>query len=100
MWEAIATVLPAIMAAIYGGKIQWTLKNPVGRQKKAPTAIAAAGIICGFWPWSRYLEMEPSIGAAKIKPIPQEREVHSNGENLALLMLMDLFVMASYLQFN
>lgn len=97
-WEAVATVLAVTIAAMYGGNIHVTLKNPVGRQKKAPVAMAAPAISICLWPWSRGLEMKPSIGAAKINPISHEKDVHSNGENFELLMPMDLCVRLSYLQ--
>lgn len=45
-WEEFAMVLAATMAAMYGGKIHLVLKNPAGRQKIAPTPVAAAATIC------------------------------------------------------
>lgn len=41
VWEAVPTVAATTMAAIYGGKIQYVLKNPAGRQKIAPRAVTA-----------------------------------------------------------
>ena len=68
------------------------LKNPEGRQKMAPMAVAVAAMSCWFWPWSRCFAMNPSMGHARIRPTPQEIEVHSKGEKLEPLTVIVEFV--------
>lgn len=82
MWTVAAIRLATTIAAMYGGNTHTVLKNPATIQKMNPVKIAAVAISGWLLPLSMCMDVTPRIGAATIRPIPQDSEVHCNGEKL------------------